>query len=83
MLGTIVLWGVIGACAATTVIITALSLWKWHSEPERARRRRAAANQKWVRDKCRANHLHVEEEARLVAAFYQQMEGVHDFTNWK
>lgn len=73
-MGNFITWGVVGVLAGIATSIAALSLLKWHSEPERARRRRAAANQKWVRDKCRANDLHVEEEARLIAVFYWQME---------
>lgn len=71
-----VLWGVIGVAAGIT--LTIFTAW-WVSSrtwrAEKRRKRRAARNQKWVRDKCRANGImDLDAEAKLLVQARKELE---------
>jgi hypothetical protein len=68
-MGSFVFWGVVGVIAGTAVSAVFAAWWvdsrTWRAEL--ARKRRAARNQKWVRDKCRANGImDLDAEAKLL-----------------
>lgn len=71
-MGNFITWGVVGLLCGSSV---AVIFGSFYFDPERTRKRRAAANQKWVREAlARHNVTGVIQEAETIAAFYRQME---------
>jgi hypothetical protein len=77
MLGTIVTWGVIGACSAVVAGLLAWTGVKAYLDPERQRKRRAARNQAWVRARVAQNGVmarSIDHEAHIIAAALIELE---------
>lgn len=75
IVGIFLTWGVVGILAGIVAFSGTVAWWFDPSRAERARKRRAKANQKWVREAlARHNVTGVIQEAETIAAFYKQME---------
>lgn len=72
-MGTFVLWGVIGALGAVAVASGVVAWWFDPEREGRKRKRRAKANQRWVRKAMIRHGVNVEEEARQIAQAYEEM----------
>jgi len=82
--GNFVTWGVVGVLAGIAVSAGIVAWLKDPGRPERQRKRRAARNQKWVRDAVRrhggdvmASSIDREAEARVlgvIETFNKQLE---------
>ena len=83
-MGNFVTWGVVGVLAGIAVSAGIVAWLKDPGRPERQRKRRAARNQKWVRDAVRrhggdvmASSIDREAEARVlgvIETFNKQLE---------
>lgn len=80
-MGNFITWGVVGVLTTSSV---AFIFGSFYFEPERKQKRRAKANQRWVREALvRHNVTGVIQEAETIAAFYKQMEDPWTFLGSK
>lgn len=85
-MGNFVTWGVVGLLAGIAVSSGIVAWVKDPSRPERLRKRRAAKNQAWVRNRISQDSVmaaSIEREAEAIAAFRSQLEDPWTFLGSK